>query len=221
MQIIHLTKKVIRKLFYNPYKFIKNSPNICVGNSKLGRSFLVELCTPRTEICFVAGNNCILYNQNIFESDRGYIEIGDRVYIGGRTQVISRNRIEIGSDVLISWGCTIYDHDAHSVDYRDRVEDQVRHLQSWESGNLLKNKDWSCVQSAPIRIGNHVWLGFDVVVLKGVTIGDGAIIGARSVVTSDIPPWTIAAGCPARVIKEIPQEMRKTSTIHACFTALD
>jgi galactoside O-acetyltransferase len=48
-----------------------------------------------------------------------------------------------------------------------------------------------------------------VVVLKGVTIGEGAIVGARSVVTKDVPPWTIAAGNPARVVKEIPFELRK------------
>jgi galactoside O-acetyltransferase len=46
---------------------------------------------------------------------------------------------------MISWGCTIYDHDAHSIDYRCRIEDQARHLRSWEAGNLLKDKNWSIV----------------------------------------------------------------------------
>lgn len=50
-------------------------------------------------------------------------------------------------------------------------------------------------------VGHDVWLGYDAMVLPGVTIGDGAVIGARSVVTSDIPPYAIAAGNPARVIK--------------------
>lgn len=57
-------------------------------------------------------------------------------------------------------------------------------------------------------IEDHVWLGFNVVVLKDVRIGEGAIVGARSVVTSDVPPWTVVAGCPARVVKEIPLNMR-------------
>lgn len=51
-------------------------------------------------------------------------------------------------------------------------------------------------------VGNDVWLGYEAMVLPGVTIGDGAVIGARSVVTSDIPPYAIAAGNPARVIKQ-------------------
>ena len=63
--------------------------------------------------------------------------------------------------------------------------------------------------TAPIRICDYAWLGFDVVVLKGVTIGEGAIVGARAVVTKDVPPWTIAAGNPARVVKQIPLELRR------------
>ena len=54
-----------------------------------------------------------------------------------------------------------------------------------------------------IVIGNDVWIGYQAVVLSGVKIGDGAIIGAGSVVTKDIPPYTIAAGVPARVIRKI------------------
>ena len=54
---------------------------------------------------------------------------------------------------------------------------------------------------APVAIGDDVWLGARVIVLKGVTIGDGAIVGAGSVVTRDIPPWSIAGGQPAKVIR--------------------
>lgn len=204
-----LLHKVFRRLFYDPVKMARKNPHIRVGNSRLGKSFTVDFLASRRGVGFVAGDECILYSQAFFESEQGYIEIGDRVYIGGNTQLISRSEIKIGNDVMISWGCTIYDHDAHSIDYRCRMEDQAGHLQNWQSGNLLKNKNWSTVPTAPIDIQDHVWLGFDVVVLKGVTIGEGAVIAARSVVTSDIPPWTVAAGCPARVVKQIPAEMRK------------
>ncbi len=53
----------------------------------------------------------------------------------------------------------------------------------------------------PVRIGNNVWIGFDSVVLPGVTIGDGSIVGCRSVVADDVPPYTLVAGNPARVIR--------------------
>jgi acetyltransferase-like isoleucine patch superfamily enzyme len=55
----------------------------------------------------------------------------------------------------------------------------------------------------PVRIGDNVWIGFDAVILPGVTIGQGSIVGARSVVAEDVPPFTVAAGNPARVIKQL------------------
>jgi galactoside O-acetyltransferase len=95
------------------------------------------------------------------------------------------------------------------MSYLDRIADHKQLLTDHPLGNILGNKDWSRVATAPIRICDYAWLGFDVVVLKGVTIGEGAIVGARAVVTKDVPPWTIVAGNPARVAKEIPSELRK------------
>ncbi|WP_307189114.1 acyltransferase [Massilia putida] len=207
--MIGLVRKVWRKLFYDPYKVVRRNPHITMGASYLGKSFSVEFLVPRKRTGFIAGNDCIMYCQAFFESEQGAIEIGDRVYIGGGTQLISRSGIKIGNDVMISWGCTVYDHDAHSIDYRSRMEDHAGHLRSWSSGNLLNGKNWSTVKTAPIVIEDHVWLGFDVVVLKGVTIGEGAVVAARSVVTSDVPPWTVVAGSPARVVRQIPADMQK------------
>jgi acetyltransferase-like isoleucine patch superfamily enzyme len=65
------------------------------------------------------------------------------------------------------------------------------------------------VRAMPIRIGANVWIGFDCCVLPGVTIGDGAIVGARSVVTQDVEPYTVVAGNPARVVREIDCEERR------------
>ena len=56
--------------------------------------------------------------------------------------------------------------------------------------------------SSPIKIGNHVWIGMDAKILSGVTIGDGAIIAAGAVVTKDVPAYSLAAGCPAKVVRE-------------------
>jgi galactoside O-acetyltransferase len=131
------------------------------------------------------------------------------VFINFGTKVISRFSIAIGNDVTIAWGCMIYDHDSHSISYLDRIADQNQQLIDFPRGNMVANKDWSNVATAPIRICDCAWLGFDAVVLKGVTIGEGAIVGARAVVTKDVPPWTIAAGNPARVVKEIPLELRR------------
>ena len=64
------------------------------------------------------------------------------------------------------------------------------------------------VKISPVRINDRAWLGFNSIILKGVTIGEGAIIGAGSVVTKDVPAYTIVAGNPARIIQEIPLNER-------------
>jgi galactoside O-acetyltransferase len=209
-----MLKKIIHHIFYSPYKSIKKDPFAKIGNSKLGKGFSIEYRLPRTKSAFEAGDGCILDHQNIFESCEGFIKVGDNTFINAGTRIISREKISIGNYVLISWGCTIYDHNSHSIDYRDRMEDHVKELNNWGTGKPCHDKNWNSVVSKEIQIEDHVWLGFDVVVLKGVKIGEGAVIGAKSVVTRDIPAWCIAAGNPAKIVKEIPPEMRKrVSTI--------
>lgn len=134
--------------------------------------------------------------------------IGSGTFINAGSSLISREPISIGNDVTIALGCTIYDHDSHSLDYKERIRDQESQLKDWDSGSFIQSKNWCSVRSGAIKIDDFAWLGFDVVVLKGVTIGKGAIIGARSVVASDIPPWTVAVANPERVFKELPRELR-------------
>ena len=67
------------------------------------------------------------------------------------------------------------------------------------------------MNTAPIKICDNAWIGMNCIILKGVTIGEGAIVGAGSVVTKSVPPWTIVGGNPAKVIKEISIEKRKQS----------
>lgn len=77
--------------------------------------------------------------------------------------------------------------------------------EEWEHG-LWADKAWD--NKGDIVLGNDVWTGFESVIMSGVTIGDGAIIGARAVVTKDVPPYTIVGGAPARPIrKRFPDEM--------------
>lgn len=145
------------------------------------------------------GNGCVV-NANVrYDREQSSLVIGDRTYIGDSTFVIA-SKIEIGEDVLISWGCTFVDHDSHSLRFSQRKSD----VEKW----IVGQKDWTNVEIAPVSIEDKVWIGFGVIVLKGVTIGTGAIVGAGSVVTKDVPAWTVVAGNPARVIREIPEDER-------------
>lgn len=153
------------------------------------------------------GSDCMIGARFIFESEQGTIEIGDRTFINGGTSLVARTNIRLGSDVMISWQVEIRDHDAHSLDWRARREDILRQNENYRSGiDFRSNHNWTGVGVMPIVIGDKVWVGFGSVILKGVTIGEGAIVGAHAVVTQNVEPWTIVAGNPARVVKQVPTE---------------
>lgn len=113
------------------------------------------------------------------------ISIGRECFLNRGTMLAASDRIEIGDHVMFANGCFVGDA-AHRHDNRD--EPVTR--QGFEPGR-------------PVRIGSNVWVGVNCVVTGGVEIGDRAVIGANSVVTKDVPAATIAAGAPAKVVKEI------------------
>jgi galactoside O-acetyltransferase len=123
------------------------------------------------------------------------IRIGDRCYIGPASIIVAADKVEIGNDVLIGEGCYISDNDGHSLDLEIRSHDLT---------NRRKGiKIWDGIATAPVVIGDNAWIAPRTIVLKGVTIGHGAVIGAGSVVTKDVPPMTLAAGNPARVLRKL------------------
>ena len=97
----------------------------------------------------------------------------------------------------------MYDHNSHSLDWQERQKDLEQQLNDYNNGlDFIKNKNWETVKSKPITIEDKVWIGFDCTILNGVTIGEGAIVGAKSVVRENVEPYTIVAGNPAVVIKK-------------------
>lgn len=122
------------------------------------------------------------------------ISIGDNSYVGRGSIVRAGDRIEIGSNVLISHNVNVIDTDSHEIDYRLRAESTAKQF-------VYGIKEKGTVETSPIVIKDYAWLSYNVSVLKGVTIGKGAIIGCGSVVTHDIPDMCLAAGNPAKVIK--------------------
>ena len=146
------------------------------------------------------GNNSLVECGIFFEREQASVKIGDRTFIGASTSLVCADSITVGDDVLISWGCTIIDHNSHSTVWSERKDDVVK----WIKGE----KDWSTVPVSGVRIDCKAWVGFNSIILKGLTVGEGAIIGAGSVVTKDVAPYTIVAGNPARFIRNIPPEER-------------
>lgn len=150
----------------------------------------------------IVGDNCLIAATVIFEGVGCEVLIGDRVYIGS-SKIFCRNKIIFEEDILVSMGVTFYDHNSHSLDFEERRKDIVSVVEDYKNykGNYLKNKDWSKVKTAPITIKRDAWIGMDAYILKGVTVGEGAIVAAASVVTKDVPPYSVVAGNPAKVVK--------------------
>jgi acetyltransferase-like isoleucine patch superfamily enzyme len=140
------------------------------------------------------GKDSIVNCRIAFDHPDGEIAIGQRSYIGA-SHLVCHTAIRIGDDVIISWGVTIVDHDSHSLRWEDRRSD----VSNW----MTDKKDWGKVAIAPVTIADKVWIGFGASVLKGVTIGEGSVIAANTVVTRDVAPYTLVAGNPGRVIRTL------------------
>lgn len=114
---------------------------------------------------------------------------------------IAISGITIGDDVLISWGCQFIDNSSHSLVSAEKAKELATLKQKIEDGTIVSDTDYSNVGKAPIIIKDKVWIGFNSIILKGVTIGVGAVVAADSVVTKDVPDYAVVGGNPARVIK--------------------
>ncbi|MCF3596438.1 glycosyltransferase [Rhodobacteraceae bacterium LMO-12] len=150
----------------------------------------------------VVGQQCDITATFVFERGVGMISVGDGTSIGSGCLLICAqpDGIRIGRNVMLSWDVVVTDNNSHSLD-RDMRENDAR---DWLTGTLRGRtgafKNWQDVGAAPVTIGDGVWIGFGASIMKGVTIGEGAIIASQSVVTKDIPPYSIVGGNPARVL---------------------
>ncbi len=116
--------------------------------------------------------------------DEPKLMIWNRVDIGHHVSFIVNREIVIEDDVNVASGVRFMDSDAHPRDTAARIADLPPKLE----------------EIKPVRVCRNAWIGQNAFILKGVTVGEGAIIGANSVVVTDIPPYSVAMGNPARVI---------------------
>ncbi|MGD9669416.1 MAG: acyltransferase [Hyphomicrobiaceae bacterium] len=175
-------------------RFAKLGAHFEIGiESKVGSGALF----PKKNSRLTIGSKSIFHGRVAMDLDGAQIRVGDRTFVGNGLLVCAKS-IDIGSDVLISWNVTIVDHQSHHVEFEKRAND----VTDWLHGN----KDWTHVQIDPVRICDKVWIGFGANVLPGVTVGEGAVIGACSVVTHDVEPFTVVAGNPAKVVRRLVAE---------------
>lgn len=193
-----MVKRIIKKLYKVFFSRTRqHNPvlaNVYIGtNTEINLNNIDKYRASNSKV--VIGNDSMISCNLSLETDQAVLEIGDNVFIGSGTHIRCINSIRIESDVLISGDCMIQDSDNHSFDFEIRKKD----LQDWRKGY----HDWSKHPAIPIRICHGAWIGARVIILKGVTIGEKAIVGAGSVVTKDVAPYTIVAGNPAKFIKTV------------------
>ena len=139
----------------------------------------------------------------LFTFPKGRIRVGNHCYIGEQTRVWAADSISIGDRVLIAHLTTILDNLTHPLDAKERHQ---HYRDIIESGHPTDVN----LAAKPVRIEDDAWIGCSVVILPGVKVGRGAIVGAGSVVTSEVPPFSLVVGNPARVVRDlIPSEAGK------------
>lgn len=152
---------------------------------------------PESKKSIVVGKYTLVDGELLVHDYGGKIEIGESTYIGKGSRVWSGESVKIGDRVFVAHNVTITDTNSHQYSAKERAEDYHRRIvegKPFEKGTI---------QTAPIIIEDDAWINFGVGVLKGVRIGRGAVVGAMSLVTKDVPSWTLVAGVPAKEIRKI------------------
>ena len=158
---------------------------------------------PESELLNLSGDtgrieiskNCHISGLMLVYAYGGAISIGDNCSLSPYSRIVSTKKIAIGNRVLIAHNVNIIDNISHPIDAGLRHEDFIK---SYTTG--MQEYD---LKAEEITIEDDVWIGFNSSILRGVTIGRGAIIGSGSVVTKDVKAWTVNVGNPLRCIREL------------------
>lgn len=173
------------------------------------------LVGPGAALCYVCGNGCDLRQASLSNSsgdrtrmvfadhvkilaeielfERGRITIGSGTFIG-RSKIFCAEKVDIGAGCWIADNVFIMDSDLHSTSMSRRVADAFSYTRTGELDY------YTGIPTRPVRIETGAWIGAGAIILKGVTLFEGCIVGAGSVVTKDVPSRVIVAGNPARPI---------------------
>ncbi|WP_456415972.1 DapH/DapD/GlmU-related protein [Thiolapillus sp.] len=175
------------------YSWFVVSPVMRAISYRMGKNVRIE------RIPFIRGPGRITIGDNVYISGKlgvafscngsgnSMLHIGNGTFIGHGTSFSIADQIIIGDECLIAGNVTIQDNDGHPLNPKQR-----------RAGQPVPRKDIK-----PVTVENGAWIGRGATILKGVRIGENAVIGASSVVTKDIPANSVACGSPAKVIKTL------------------
>jgi len=140
------------------------------------------------------GNNTHIRGELFLFAHGGEIQIGDFCFIGEHSHIWSSAKVTIGNGVLIAHNVNIHDSISHPIETDKRYQHTIDILTKGHpsAGLDLKEK--------PVVINDYAWIGFNATILRGVTIGKGAVIGACTLITQDVPDYAIMVGNPARIV---------------------
>jgi acetyltransferase-like isoleucine patch superfamily enzyme len=182
----------VRGLWIRAVCFLYREPLFRARCERAGNNLLVTLLPDiSSNVRVYVGNNVSLHGHMGVMAGRLFdprLEIQDNVHIGHWVTFTINREVVIEEGVMIASGCFFADTDAHPIDPVARVS----------------GKPPSPENVLPIRVKRNAWIGHASHILKGVTVGEAAIVAAGSVVVKDVPPYTIVAGNPARVVATVP-----------------
>jgi acetyltransferase-like isoleucine patch superfamily enzyme len=178
-------------------------PGTVPENAILGDSVYIETSysflhyRSRASVGLQIGRGTCIYSGTVFDVGvNGQVRIGDYGLLNG-AMIYCDAAVEIGDYALISWNVVLMDNYRLPWDHAERRQ-ELRQVATRTTRRFEAR-----TEAQPIRIEANVWIGFNTCVMPGVTIGEGAIVGARSLVLEDVAPYTIAGGNPARFIRHL------------------
>lgn len=176
----------------------KVPPNVTVAETAfVETTFSFLLFRSQRADAVSVGHGASTYLGTMFDVGRdGRVELGEYALVHG-ARIICEAEITIEDYALISWNVVLMDS------YRVPFDPDARRAMIRQVPDSDPRGIGGPLPGQPIRIGRAAWIGFDSCVLPGVTVGEGAVVGARSVVTADVAPFTIVAGNPARLVRRL------------------
>ena len=144
----------------------------------------------------VIGSHCTMDGVHFALEAGGRVTIGDYCYFTNAL-LLCELELRIGSYVMMGWNSSIADSDFHPIDPAERIADAIA------CSPLGKGRPRPPIAKRPVIIEDHVWIGPNATILKGVRIGEGAFIEPGALVTKDVPPRSRVLGNPAQIIGEV------------------